>query len=136
MFFQGFIVILAFLINIFLSVSPFWSLAAEKDDCEHTLIWSGKSPDGKWIASVDQQLSQIVPIGGATVLDVVQLTPADHSGQPIDVFSVDTGGEIYARPSVSWKQKNELDVTVLKGAFTEVIRKQVGTVRINIKKVD
>lgn len=121
------------LVGTFFAASPVRAFAAEQDNCKHTLIWSGKSSDGKWIASVDQEPCQIAPIVGATMIDVVQLTPADHSGQPIDLLEIDTRGDASAKPIVFWKQKNELDVILPKKiTTTNIIKTNVGDVNINV----
>ena len=76
----------------------------DRDDCEEHTITHTISPDGAWVATVDQAVCQIAPIGGANILVKVELARAASPFRPTWLLAGETSGYDKDRPHVEWKR--------------------------------
>ncbi|MGE4483223.1 hypothetical protein [Acidocella sp.] len=113
-----------------LGVSPAAALA-DADGCSHQLLTSIKSPDGKWVASVDE--SDCSPgMGGDAITDTVQVAPANDPRHVTGVLGVDTGGNNDMGAQIAWDASNILKVTLPNISLVKILTRQVGPVKIHI----
>jgi hypothetical protein len=83
----------------------------EQLGCTDVVLDRLPSPDGAWVAVMDESNCE-VGMGGNAITAGVHLVKTKPPLQDIDLLRVDTGGDIDDRPRVAWSAPNGLQVTV------------------------
>lgn len=82
--------------------------AQEVTDCEHSPAKTTPSPDGKWIASVQEQVCAVGNRAAAAVnVDILRAADSSHAGR---VFSMRVPRSRDHWPRIVWKSETEMEL--------------------------
>jgi|GEM_PF-5445308 hypothetical protein len=107
------------------------SAVAGPDSCRHRALSSVGSPDGAWLAIVDEAVCESG--FGGTIVDTARLVAASDHAWSVDLLGVDTGGHAAERPRLRWTGPNTLQVTVPNLSFLKVLARRVGPVSVDLR---
>ena len=89
------------------------------------------SPDGSWVASVNEDHTSL-GFGGDSIDAGVSLAPSRHPDQALDLLGVDTGGHDEDRPRIEWSGSNTLKVTVSTLIYLNVLTLHAQGVEVDL----
>jgi hypothetical protein len=80
-------------------------------DCTHLIVDRLPSPDGAWVAVIDESTCD-VGMGGSGITADLHLVRTKSPVRDINLLGVDTHGDASNRPRIAWSAPNGLQVTV------------------------
>ena len=91
------------------------------------------SPDGNWMARIEETDYEPGWGGGGVVIASVKLASTSDPAEVADVLSVDTGGADSNRPHVAWAAANILQVTAANLSYVTVHRREYDGVHVDLR---
>jgi hypothetical protein len=77
-----------------------------------TVIERLPSPDGAWIVVNNERISDADSSAETEIVDWIRLISTKSPYKEIDLFQVDTGGNVSERPHIVWFSPNILQITL------------------------
>jgi hypothetical protein len=110
---------------------PVCTLAAEATDCEHSGVKSVTSPDGRWVATVQEVVCAFGnKAGAAVVVDLALSADPTHSKR---IFNMNVPRSRDRWPRVIWKSPSTLELWAPNRAEIGVRLEEFDGVRIEFK---
>jgi hypothetical protein len=113
-------------------LAKLWGVVAPPGKCSHTVIDRLPSPDGSWVAVIDEYTCDV----GSFSTDItaeVHLVSTKSPLREIEVLGVDTGGNDNERPRVAWFAPSVLQVNVPQYSILKVLTRQVEGVQVDVR---
>jgi hypothetical protein len=120
-----------FLLLLPFVLAPALGWAAEPAHCEHSGERSAKSPDGRWVATVQEEVCDANGVAAAGV--VVDLSPSADATHAQRVFSMTVPRSRDEWPKVLWKDAGLLELWVPNRAAIGMQKSESQGVRIELK---
>jgi hypothetical protein len=112
-----------------LAVVVLWTTV--QPGCTHVVIERLPSPDGSWVAVIDEYTCD-VGLFSTDITAEVHLLTTKPPLQDIDLLGVDTGGNADERPRLVWSAPNMLRVTVPVQSFLKVLTRHAEGVQVDV----
>jgi hypothetical protein len=110
---------------------PAGAMAEEVTDCEHSAAKTYPSPDGKWVASVQEEVCAVGNRAAAAVnVDVARVSDPKHVGR---VFSMAVPRSRDQWPRVIWKSETAMEVWAPNRAHIVKPVTSVGDLQVELK---
>ena len=101
--------------------------------CTNAVLDRLPSPDGAWIAVIDEDTCDVGLLAMTDITAGVNLVSTKPPLRDIAVLGVDTGGHDDDRPRVAWSAPDVLWVTVPLRSILKVLTRHVEGVRVNVQ---
>jgi hypothetical protein len=114
-----------------LALSMMWD--AVRPRCTNAILDRLPSPDGAWVAVIDEDTCDVGLLAMTDITAGVHLVSTKPPLRDIAVLGVDTGGHDDDRPRVGWSAPDVLRATVGLRSILKVLTRQVEGVRVNVQ---
>lgn len=128
----GCLLALGMLTVFVLAVSRLWNAVQPPGKCTHVVLDRLPSPDGAWVAVIDEYTCDVGSFSTAITAELHLIT-TKPALRDIDLLGVDTGGNDNERPRVAWSVSNVLRVTVPLSDYLRFRNKFVEGVQVDIR---
>jgi len=126
----GCLLVLGMLAALVVGLSILWD--AVRPRCTDTVLDRLPSPDGSWVAVIDEDTCDVGLLAMTDITAGVHLLTTKPPLRDIDVLGVDTGGNDSERPRVAWSAPNVLRVTVFQYAILKVLTRQAEGIQVDV----
>lgn len=113
------------------ALSMLWD--AVRPGYTHAVVDRLPSPDGRWVAVIDEYISDVGLLAMTAVTAEVHLVSTSSPIRDIEIFGIGTGGNVSERPRLAWSAPNVLRVTVPLYDYLRLQPRQVEGILVDVR---